>query len=433
MKKILYLDNFNNYDLFKEIESEGMQIDYLLFNRSKVENARKKNLSFIEITFRSDFFYKKSVSYDFGVKDVEKIIDNDRLLRYLPTWVSKRLLINYLLQIEMAIDKGNYDLVVGEISWAIEYFTYILCERKGIKYRHILNLPLSEVRIVGFDAEHSFQSLSENIGILSENYYSISYKRLCEGVKLANEKGKIDTVYSSDRSSDYREFKLLWLISASITKVNSFLFRALYRKFSVKLNSLTAIENKSQNIIYFPLHVQPESTPDYVSPTYSDQFELLLQISNMIDKNDTILVKEHPNKVSPRNILKFLRLIKRGNVKFICIHEPGTKLIEYADVTFTVAGTSCLESLEFNKPSIIFSNIFYSRQDGVFDGRESLNNGTISTLIKKVKNLPVSACKTQYQKFGLRGFVHDPKIFENVLERKNIKALESLLLHLSGN
>ncbi len=431
MKKILYLDNFNNFNVFSEIQekSKRLNIDFLLFNKEKFNEAKSKDTSCFFIDFKIKNRNPKVLNF-IEAEELDVIIANDRLLKYLPKCISKRILGGYLHQIETIIDNGNYDLVVGEISWAVEYIVYKLCESKGLKYRHILNLPLEKVHAVGFDSEHSFSSLCENIAVQSDHKYNISYLSLCQGVKKSSEHGNVKSQYRTTGSTDYREFRPIWIVNSIIAKLNSIIYKSIYSRVASRLMDLDIASRR--RVIYFPLHVQPESTPDYVSPFFSNQLGILRKLSQQLSEDDLILVKEHPNKVSPRNITTFISLNFRKNIQFISLNETPQELIKASDIIVTIAGTTCFEAQANNKPSIVLSNIFYSQNDGIYDGRANFTNGTFNQFIDDILTRDIKMKKADYSQYGVCGFLHDPAIFNNVYEPENIAALESLIFHLAS-
>ncbi|MCG7547220.1 glycosyltransferase [Pseudoalteromonas sp. Of7M-16] len=432
MAKVLYLDNFNNFDFFLEVSrsSSYIDMDFIVFNSEK-ENI-VKNSSFRSYKLKASFI-STSMTELITEEEYRIAIKNDRLLKLLPTGLSMSLMRNYIDQIEKIIESNNYDLVLGEISWALEYLVFLLCERKGIKYRHLLYLPLNTVRAVTFDAEHSMASLAECANCHTEAEFKISYSDICLRVKECFEKGNIPASYKALISSDYREWKPLWWLSAFSYHVNKHTYAPLYKKSAVTLQE--ALNEPDKKVLYFPLHVQPESTPDYVSPYYSEQFELIAKVSEQLGDEFVILVKEHPNKFSPRSVKGFERLKRIKNVIFLSLSENAKDIMEKADLVLTIAGTSCLEAANVRKPAIAFSNIYYTALPGVFDGRQALEQNKLKSFVETALGHTEFSDNANglVEGFGVTGFVHDPMLFPELFESQNLKAVEDLIVHLCEN
>jgi len=77
------------------------------------------------------------------------------------------------------------DLVLGEISWAIEELFYYITESANIKYRHLLNLPGNSLRVAAFDAMHTEEGthyLGKYEDKTAQQTFK-SYQELCQSVK----------------------------------------------------------------------------------------------------------------------------------------------------------------------------------------------------------------------------------------------------------
>ncbi|ESP95110.1 capsule polysaccharide export protein [Pseudoalteromonas luteoviolacea] len=432
MPKVLYLDNFNNFDFFLELSKQAHDIDmdFIVFNNLKDAVVKKTDSQSFILKANMTKTPKCNAITD---QEFRIAIKNDRLLGLLPEKLSLRLMKGYVSQLEEILDAKQYDIVLGEISWALEYLAFLLCERKGIKYRHLLNLPLPEVKAVAFDADHSMASLKECANCASDSSFEISYQSMCVRVKECFEKGNIPMNYKPLISSDYREWKPLWWLSALSYHSNKRTYAPLYEKRAVSLKEALNVSNKK--VLYFPLHVQPESTPDYVSPYYSDQFELIARVSEQLGDEFVILVKEHPNKFSPRSVKGFERLMRIKNVIFLSLSENAKDIMEKADLVLTIAGTSCLEAVNMRKPSVAFSNIYYTDLPGVFDGRQALEKNQLKLLLETALEHTEFSDNANglVEEFGVTGFVHDPALFPELFESQNLKAVEDLIVHLCEN
>lgn len=425
-RRVLYVDNFNNFDFYLQLakSSEFLEFRFIVFSKVKYYKCILNGIQCNLFKCQSVWNFKW---LGIAKKNIDISIKNDRLLRFLPRFVTKPLMAGYAIQFLKVLDEFKPSVVLGEISWSMEYIFYMICEVQGIRYRHILNLPLNRVKAVAFDAEHSIGSLEECRDIKCDYSYRMSYADLCQKVKEYYSARKKHVLSAS--SSDYREFKLLWMVSSFHYWLSKLLYGTAYKLFASKYSQVSDISSK--RIIYFPLHVQPESTPDYVSPFYANQLTLLKRISVALGDDYVLLAKEHPNKFSARSVTQLISALRHENIYFIRAEESSALLLKQCEAVMTVAGTTALEATAIGKPAVTFSNIFYNAFSGVVDGRKYLEDGKLQELMmnltvnKMVEDIPAGLAE-----YGVEGFVHDPRIFPLVTDSENIDAICELVLRI---
>lgn len=430
-RKVLYVDNNNNFYLYLEVaKSSLMDWYFLVFDKDKKEKCEKVGIkcflmSKIVAGDKSRYNVVKFLEYNKQLLNLS--LSSDRILRKLPEFIAKKILISQLSKFSEVINVVCPNMVVGEISWANEYMFYKYSEFYSIPYRHLLNLPGSENRVVLFDAEHSYESLVQNVFNVKDGA-KISYEELCQKVKCFNfQKKKIDLhkilkwLNVKQQFLDYRILQIYWKLSLLSRKAYYF-----FEKFVLSLSFLDEqqIKNiaKKKKLIYFPLHIQPESTPDFVSPEYSNQLELIKKISKVLPADYVLVVKDHPNAISFRNPVKLLMLCNKANVVFSKRSVNSKTLIVESSHVITVAGTAAMEAVSLGKPATVFSNIFYSqsmfvsRAKDINDLLHALNSG--GALIYE---------DIDFSKYGAEAFVHDPQIVPEVLEENNVKVISRVI------
>jgi hypothetical protein len=150
-----------------------------------------------------------------------------------------------------------------------------------------------------------------------------------------------------------------------------------YRRSFSKMPRLEIIrklvgESKSEGVIYFPLHLQPESSSVMRSGVFEDQCLILEAISSKFPKS-FILVKENLNQqemYSRRSENFFSRINDLKNVQLISPLEPSDELLVYCDLVVTLNGTTGIEAILKGKPVITFGDPFYRDAPGVYSWSE---------------------------------------------------------------
>lgn len=393
------------------LRKQGVDSLYLDVTRSS-KSQRKKGRDLIHHLEKLYPDYRLSLS-----------LKRDRFLRWLPRTQGRNLLYAAAYHINNILSESKISLIIGEISTAIEYLFYFSSKSKNIPYRHLLNLPSQTPLITLFDHEHSAGSVPINLEKNQQYDDGINYETMCHRVKtkpsyLMNFISKFKLVYSPN---DYRTS--LYYKSRYLVKPFYFLFYYLLEKLSA-----TDIDANSKTV-FFPLHVQPESTPDFVSIFYSDQFDLIQNLSQAAPDTINIYVKEHPNMLSMRNPFKMIRMIANHNVRLLRRDMPSKHILQKVDSVVTVAGTIAIQAAAFGKPTMVFSNIYYNELKNVIDGRKyvSLSQGLASLMKAAPPPMSTHETETWLRNYGMPGFIHDPRIVPEVVNDKNIQNIACLI------
>lgn len=115
-----------------------------------------------------------------------------------------------------------------------------------------------------------------------------------------------------------------------------------------------------QPYFIYPLHVQPEASINVLGTYYTDQLNLIKQISLALPVGTLLYVKEHSAIIGKRNHLKFYRSIKKiRNIRLIDPFLDPHSLIENAAGIITISGTMGYEAILYKKPVILFGEPFY--------------------------------------------------------------------------
>jgi len=166
-----------------------------------------------------------------------------------------------------------------------------------------------------------------------------------------------------------------------------FIFRI--RKFIIQNLSFSNLDsiNKQDKYIYFPLHVEPESSLMIDGPRGIDQFALIQKISLQLPINWKIYVKEHPNMIGWRPFTFYKKLKKIKNLKLMNFKEKNYELIKNSQSLLVISGTTGWEGILLQKPVIAIGNSFYENLPMVYK-LENLDefDKALSWLKKKYKH-----------------------------------------------
>jgi len=115
----------------------------------------------------------------------------------------------------------------------------------------------------------------------------------------------------------------------------------------------------SEKYILFPLQYQPEATTEIWASYYSNQLNLIEQIARSIPFDHVLYVKEHSHFLGTKSIDFYKKLSCLPNVKLINPLTDVYELIKNSKLIIVITATTGLEAIFWNKPVIIFGNIFY--------------------------------------------------------------------------
>jgi hypothetical protein len=440
---ILVVDNGTNYALYGELarhlqSARGLRVVYLTLVPARVAyfeslgiEARALLLSGTsgpEITSGEAAIRRLEERFPKYRLDVS--ISRDRILRWYPKYAAEYLLKAAAVRFEALLDELRPRLVLGEISWAIEHLFFYSSEQRGVAYRHLLNLPGEDLLVAGFDADHS----APGTGFVGERAASAgtagkSYFELCGAVKkyrpsLRYFLRNFRLLYSPN---DYRQalfYRVRRLLMPAYELAQQ-LFEALY----------AGPLPETRTDVLLVLHVQPESTPDYVAPFHADQIRLAGSIAEGLREGQFLYVKDHPNVLSIRNLWRWRQLFKSGRVRLLPRRLPGRELLARFEVVVSIAGTALYECARLGVPAISMSDVFLNELPNVIDGRSypRLADALEAAANLRPQALTQSEAQAFLSRFGVPAFVHDARIAPDVTNPANVERLGGLVQLLLTN
>lgn len=202
-------------------------------------------------------------------------------------------------------------------------------------------------------------SLSSQLTTYKNRYISSKWKKFKAAIQfiLISNNSNIKTHYT------YYGRTKLKIIKKSLINV----VKEKYREFFINKNLLREINNDMQ-IIYFPLHQEPERVLLIGAPFYTNQIETIRHIAKSLPIGYKLYVKEHPTQSIRgwRQISDYKEIMNIPNVKLIHPSVPSEEIMKKSSLIITVGGTAGLEAAFYQKPSIIFTDMSYAVLPSVY-------------------------------------------------------------------
>jgi hypothetical protein len=335
--------------------------------------------------------YKKNSYYESNVELIDTVIRILQLRKYQYSKTNnkfykdinslRRFVCSEIAYWDYVLEKSNIDVVILESMPHLHYhyIIYYLAKMKGvnviffhrasdgIEMRYYLCSSMDELTPVHANSKKTDIKLTpvRDYGIPtyavydSDNpwdqkiYFSKIFK---QSLKLfISPKDFFGGFYS-------RVKKLFELIKISVFRELNKIEYRLYSSKNIPIG----------DFIYFPLFVRPEDSSFPVGGNFEDPIyciEYLLDKLDCLDKEFTLVVKEHPNqRCLDGNMYHgfYKDLIKLGKVVLLDQDVSSSKIIESCKCVVTVTGQTGWEALLKNKPVIRFSHPWYEKCNYVY-------------------------------------------------------------------
>lgn len=145
--------------------------------------------------------------------------------------------------------------------------------------------------------------------------------------------------------------------------------RGLYRHQHA-LRERYQTEIPKGDFVYFPLHLQPESTTDILGGDYADQLLAVEELARALPEGLSIVVKENPKQgVAMRGEAFFDRIAAIPSVTLLHASVSTYELMARSKLVASICGTAGWEAIQTGKPTVIFGGAWFQGLPGVFDWR----------------------------------------------------------------
>ena len=338
--------------------------DFLKFKREPdieyLKNFEKKfSINLWAIAYAERFFYKYNEFYNFSEEEILCILEDECKL------------------FESVLEKVKPDYLFIKMTDSHQSnLIHQMCKIMGIK---ILMISLTRFGyrygvFEDYDQIENMSDMNDNGGktpTLLELRNFLNNHSARKEITMIESRSKTSLFHKSIKYIKYlklignRDFKNYYANYGKtrfrvLTKL--IFLRRLCRKYFID-NNLVRHVDKKKSFIYFPLHYEPERALLLEAPFYTDQMEMITNIAKSLPVGHKLYVKEHIAmfETAWRKISFYKKIMKLPNVVLFHPLVKSDELLENCSLVITISGTSGLEAAFYNKPSIVFSDISYSR------------------------------------------------------------------------
>jgi len=373
------------------LQSQGVSHNHILNLPDKVKTLRKGPLDVGEIKRISDIEGTANIAFS-------DLFFMDRVLREKDYHYAFRYMLMCFDEITSFIEENQINNVFSEQTWNFEIITSIVCGMAGVNSYYVDGVKVPDGEGVGRFAFFEGYLLNRlpKYAEPKKNDFEFASKLLEE-----YRKNKEGTSYL--KSFFYEpSIKLNW-VSKFIKHVNYLLFdkfdftrRSLFLLVNFRLmqvfnHLVLSIVNPfigagsidSTRYILIALHKQPDSAVDVAASAFLNQFEAINTLIRKVPLNYDVVIKDHSHALGINSLTKYKSLLKNPRVMLADPRSDTFKLIENAQLVYSLGGTISLEAALMGKRSLTAVEKFFSD----VTMRKSVNPYQISTYeIKQILN-----------------------------------------------
>lgn len=358
MEKILFIESryvTNLYDgIARKLENDGHNVKFLILNQEFIPN--NKNSIVIDYPKeRVDTAISEENNY------LEEIIKIDRQIRFY----NKRTINHFFYydrEIKRIINDFKPDFVFGEPTSFHHLITIEICRRRNIRYYHPASCryPVNRFAFYEYDTLIPFGGSGEKL----DNDIAVStISEIVEGKRPPN--------YMLPRTKSFFE-KLgdKIKISKGYLKGERFNTPSPLVKFLKEKSKRKLLENWDQisclNVdptkfsILFPLHMQPESSIDVWGRPFSNQCQVIENISNCLVEGEILYIKPNPKSAFEISSELIDLVKKRDNIKALNTEVRMSDVFSQIDLVVNIVGTVAIECILSNKPVISLVKTYFN-------------------------------------------------------------------------
>lgn len=401
--KILFVENRGKTYVYEqvaeELEKQGHEISWIIYNHAIKVACGSVNI--IPYSKKKHLIRNKKILDQEVFEEIAKL---DRYATYYGRGVSHYAY--YYEKIENIIDQEQPDVVFGEMSTFYCVMCSILCENKGIpmyteggarypRGRFTFNIPnkykqiSSSGDVINFnEAEQEWQKISrrQSKPEYMDRFDFNLFKKT--KIKLRGDVQRLNYLFEYIKGERFYTRNLQ-------DALKDYLIR---RKNKKKWDSVSeqSINKNYKFIILFPLQMQPEFNLDVWGSEFSNQEDVIKQISSILPEEVALYVKPNPAFNLEVNELLINSVMEAGNIFCLDSKTPMEAIFEDVDMVVTVTGTISIECVFSNKPVVSLAETVASKFRGCIhlDNIDGLKN-----LIEMVmaNDFPLADDKEKYR------------------------------------
>ena len=359
-------------------------------NIEYLQNFEKKyDIDLWNLALNERLLYLHNEYHNFSAIEIEKILTNECQF------------------FEKILDEINPDyLVTKETALHHNQLFYLMCKKRGVKILMLNNTKLGSQKYIISENIYQIDSLDDGLSSLPNRTFDDLQKLLksddSSGAlkKYASKRAssklqKINAVCNyvfNSKNDNVKTHYSYFGRSKFRVLINEFFnaFKRKFRKSFLDQNSYSSIDFK-EKFVLFPLHQEPERSLLIASPYFTNQLETIRHIAKSLPPGVRLYVKEHYSQSLRewRKIQYYKEILEIPNVKLIHPSFSMEDLIKNSSLVVAVSGTASFEAAFYEKPSIIFTDMGFSKLSSVF-------------LLKSIHELPYLIRKALFTKVDLK-------------------------------
>lgn len=319
--------------------------------------------------------YKKTTALPDCSHYLETSFFSDRFLNKYSIKERKLFLAKEIAFWSEIFEKYKPIAVVNElVAIEISEVMYIEAKKRGIVYKAWIPNPingyfywLSNPMSIILDSKifevkpssHSLEIAQQYFDAININNKRPYYIELfLNQKKIKNIIGSFSGYFKTYVSEiiQYLSKKELTYISNKKSSRNS-----LARSINVLLHKYNDLnEINKYEVIFYPLHYEPEASIIYLSEYFSNQIALIENLSKCIGYNQILVIKEHPAQPGMLLTKKFRELRNNiSNVYYLPHKIISYDVIKVSKLIITLSSHLGWEALILGKPVYILGKMFY--------------------------------------------------------------------------
>jgi hypothetical protein len=346
----------------------------------------KYGINLWKLAYSERIFYEYNKYYKFSRNEILSIFENE------------------CKQFENIIEECNPDFAIIKIpDYNQSQLLFELCKAKKIKI-----LMLNQSR---FGYRYFISQKPDNIDNYEQKINKIQdvknkslkelQKYMLEYTKMTS---SIPKNYGTSSKFKFRA-AIRYLIFVCNNEYRKYYVNFGRTRFNIIKNETTAIIKKyfrqrflnkkshykvdnNEKFIFMPLHFQPERSTLQAVPNFVNQLYVIEQIAKSLPIDYKLYVKEHPiqTRTGWRERKYYKKILSMPNVKLIHPSVCNENILNKCSIVITLSGTLGLDAAFYGKPSIVFTDVLYSKLSSVHvvKNTKELPNIIIESLKKEV-------------------------------------------------
>lgn len=388
--------------------------------------------------------------------DIDRVITRNRYIsKSSEYWIKAKYSLDRFFS-DLILD-NNIDLIIYEnVSNSFEYSAYRVANKYGKKYIGLASSRLPnryELQTSIIDRELELISLLKNDNVsdremawyteyrksilhiqpdymMDNQVAMISYKDILSLNNLKKLIGSLKSYKKYNYDFDYINGNPIRGILNSLNytvrrKLNKIRSEDYYLSENEVRDSIAV-----DNYYVYPMHYHPESSTSVLAPSYIDEFNNILNISNNLPFGTYLYVKDHASAIGVQNLEFYKKISLLPAVKLVHYDHNIKKLIIDSKGVITVNSTAGYEALILNKPVILLGRVFYERFHNVYRANsfseinnivDAMDHSSISSLEETAKDIIAYYRYTYKGALQINATNHDEdyffKLADNIFDR----------------